>query len=130
LLLPACGGDDDPGRPPAASPSGVSGPTSVATTDAETTPGTPAARPHANRKSEAIPKPPPLETRGVTGGIADDQPAALADPRLHALGLRQGRVTVSWDLAIRGARPGAAPDAARFPALADEHRRLQAWLAE
>jgi hypothetical protein len=39
-------------------------------------------------------------------------------------------VTVSWDLAIRGARSGAAPDAARFPALADEHRRLQAWLAE
>ena len=45
------------------------------------------------------------------------------DPRLHALGLRQARVTVSWDLAVRGPRPGAAPDAARFPALADEHAR-------
>ena len=30
---------------------------------------------------------------------------------------------------MRGGRQGAAPDRARFPALADEHRRLLQWLA-
>jgi hypothetical protein len=133
-VLLAGGDDGDSGRS-AAGPSGPTGATGPATSDGaanagEGGAGTVAAEAHPNRKSDEIPKAPPLAERGIIGGIADDQPAALADPRLHALGLKHARVTVSWDLAIRGARPGAAPDPARFPALADEHARLQAWFAE
>lgn len=56
-------------------------------------------------------------------GIADERPESLADPRLRTLGVRQARVQASWDLVL----PERA-DPARFPALADERRRVAAWL--
>ena len=70
------------------------------------------------------------QRRPLVYGISGERPGALRDPRLLALGLRHARVVVSWDLAVRGVRPGAPPDSARFPALADEQRRLRDWRSE
>lgn len=66
----------------------------------------------------------------IVYGISGEQPAAFRDPRLRALGLRYARAQVSWDLAVRGPRDGDAPDPDRFPALAHEHARLLALLAD
>ena len=66
--------------------------------------------------------------RALAFGLSGERPEALSDPRFRALGLRRARVVVSWDLADRGERSGAEPDAGRFPGLADEHLRLLAWL--
>jgi hypothetical protein len=57
-------------------------------------------------------------------GISDERPESLGDPRLRALGVRHARVQASWDLLLP-----ERSDPARFPALADERRRVAAWLA-
>jgi len=55
-------------------------------------------------------------------GISGEDPRMFADPRFAALGLHDARVQVSWDLAVH--------DGPGYPGLADERRRLAAWLAE
>ena len=66
---------------------------------------------------------------GLVYGISGERPEAWRDSRLRALDLRHARVVVSWDLVARGRSLGDAPDAVRFPGLADEQRRLRAWFA-
>ena len=52
----------------------------------------------------------------ATSGLPDNQPAAWADARVRALGLRHARLTVGWDAATRGAgwwRPCASAGGGR-----------------